>query len=143
MIFLMGMYWPGKCVLSFEPAFLFIFVMPRAITPGIKYTNMKSRITIEVDFDNENRAIIQIISTPSEDVRDSLIKAFLEKLAHTSSWLKIICIGGQCSQDPAISAISGVYHIWPIAPEELKKESDAMMIQYGPQREPLSTFPVA
>lgn len=40
---------------------------------------MKSRITIEVDFDNGNQPVIQILHYPdSMDVRDKLIKNFTE-----------------------------------------------------------------
>ncbi len=42
---------------------------------------MKSRITIEVDFANErtpNQPVLQIISRESDDVRDKLIKSFLQ-----------------------------------------------------------------
>jgi hypothetical protein len=42
---------------------------------------MKSRITIEVDFDNGNQPVIQILHYPdSTDVRDKLLKKFLEDL---------------------------------------------------------------
>lgn len=43
---------------------------------------MKSRISIEVDFENEhhpNQPVIQIISRQSDDVRDKLIQQFLQK----------------------------------------------------------------
>ena len=42
---------------------------------------MKSRITIEVDFENGNQPVIQILQYPdSTDVRDRLLKKFLEDL---------------------------------------------------------------
>jgi len=43
---------------------------------------MKSRITIEVDFETESspmQPVIQIIYQSSDDVRDKLVKSFLEK----------------------------------------------------------------
>ncbi len=49
---------------------------------------MKSRISIEVDFENGNKPVIQIIRRESDDVRDNLISSFLQSL-QTSSWLKI------------------------------------------------------
>lgn len=52
---------------------------------------MKSRITIEVDFDNANTPVIKIVHQKSEDVRDSLIGNFLQHLDHgsISRWMKI------------------------------------------------------
>lgn len=51
---------------------------------------MNSRITIEVNFEDNNQPYIQILHpVDSDDVRDKLIKQFLQKLGHTSSWLKI------------------------------------------------------
>jgi hypothetical protein len=38
---------------------------------------MKSRITIEVDFENGNKPVIQILKQNSDDVRDNLIQSFL------------------------------------------------------------------
>lgn len=51
---------------------------------------MTSRITIEVDFENGNQPVIQIISPiDSDDVRDKLIKSFLQSFQGLSSWLTI------------------------------------------------------
>jgi len=47
---------------------------------------MKSRITI--DLDAFNRPIIQVEYNPSEDVRDKLVKRFLEGFAHESVWCR-------------------------------------------------------
>ncbi len=49
---------------------------------------MKSRITIEVDFNNHNKPIIQVMSRYSDDIRDNLIQAFYQSL-QGSSWCKI------------------------------------------------------
>jgi len=52
---------------------------------------MKSRISIEVDFESEfktNQPVIQIISRQSDDVRDKLLKHFLQKF-HGSGLCKI------------------------------------------------------
>lgn len=50
---------------------------------------MTSRITIEVDFENNNEPVIQILQpVDSDDVRDKLLKHFLQSL-HGSSWLNI------------------------------------------------------
>jgi len=40
---------------------------------------MTSRISIEVDFDNNNEPVLQILQRKSDDVRDSLLSAFLQK----------------------------------------------------------------
>lgn len=45
---------------------------------------MKSRISIDVDIDNQ--PIIKIEYSPSEDVRDKLVKKFLETFGSESSW---------------------------------------------------------
>jgi hypothetical protein len=47
---------------------------------------MKSRITI--DLDAFNRPIIQVEYSPSEDVRDKLVRRFLEGFAHESLWCR-------------------------------------------------------
>lgn len=50
---------------------------------------MKSKITIELDFENGNRPYIQIYQHDSDDVRDRLLKSFLEELGDRSMWCKI------------------------------------------------------
>lgn len=56
---------------------------------------MKSRITIEVDFDNGNQPVIQILHYPdSTDVRDKLLKKFLEDLDRGSLCKLSYEIGG-------------------------------------------------
>jgi hypothetical protein len=68
---------------------------------------MKSRITIEVDFENANTPVIKIAHQKSDDVRDSLIGNFLQHLDHgsISRWMKIEYKG---------ETDSG--HIWSIVP---------------------------
>lgn len=50
---------------------------------------MKSRITIEVDFDKDNTPFIQLLRRNSPDVRDSLIAKFIEDKGHQSTWCSI------------------------------------------------------
>ena len=50
---------------------------------------MKSRITIEVNYDQNRQPMLQIIQEDSQDVRDGLVADFLQSLGHTSRWLKI------------------------------------------------------
>jgi hypothetical protein len=59
--------------------FYYIAFTVRAITPADKTYNMKSRITIEVDFDNGNVPVIIIQEKFSDDIRDKLLFSFLEK----------------------------------------------------------------
>lgn len=49
---------------------------------------MKSKITI--DLAEDNQPIIQINYIPSEDVRDKMIKRFLETFGHSSVWSRIV-----------------------------------------------------
>lgn len=71
--------------------FLCILAMPRPIKAGIKHTKMKSRITIEVDFEHGNQPVIQIVgrnSITEPDVRDSLVQTFLQNF-QGNTWAKI------------------------------------------------------
>jgi len=94
---------------------------------------MKSRITIEVDFDNQNAPVIQILSRDSTDVRDSLIKAFYQSLGG-SSWCKIEF--RQHIPDEQLVDNSGFVEgfkrifISPIPDADLKKEADIMLEQH-------------
>lgn len=90
---------------------------------------MKSRITIEVDFDNGNLPIIKVIQQQSSDVRDSLVQSFLQSLQHTSRWCRIEYKG-----EHPVSSEGGkedasyrhVYYITPIVPSDLQTEIDLM-----------------
>jgi hypothetical protein len=84
---------------------------------------MTSRITIEVDFDNNNQPYIQILHpVDSDDVRDKLIKQFLQKLGHTSSWLKIRWSERHREGEARVI-------IEPITPNQLAEESKIMIEQ--------------
>lgn len=89
---------------------------------------MQSKITIEVDFENGNEPIIQIIYRSSDDVRDKLIKSFLERLQHTSSWAKIFCDHTSLYDDT-----NNKFQRWRISAmpiSDLEKEAKIMMEQY-------------
>lgn len=87
---------------------------------------MKSRITIEVDFQNSNQPVIQILKQGSDDVRDGLISHFTQQLGG-SSWCQIKWVGHYQDKDNVdINRI----HISPIPPEDLKKHSEIMLEQY-------------
>jgi len=94
---------------------------------------MKSRITIEVDYENGNNPAIQILSKHSDDVRDNLIKAFYQKLGG-SSWCKIVF--RQDEQDPEQPErnFKRIF-ITPIPESELKHEADIMLEQHRIRKE--------
>jgi hypothetical protein len=83
---------------------------------------MKSRITIEVDFDNGQPYIKCLNYTDSDDVRDKLLSFFRQKFGGTSSWCKIEF--GQFYSDQ-----STTFFIRPIAPNQLSEESKIMSEQ--------------
>jgi len=86
---------------------------------------MKSRISIEVDFDDNNLPVIQVLSQDSDDVRDRLLKAFLQSLQHTSRWCKIIYIGEAATfEDGTVNKER--WHIKPLVPNEIEKEIKLM-----------------
>jgi hypothetical protein len=103
-------------------------VSPRAITPGIKHTNMKSRITVEVDFDNGNNPVIQIFSQSSTDVRDNLIRAFYQKLG-SSSWCKIYFKHHYFDHEQPENDFKRII-IEPIPESDLRKEAEIMLEQF-------------
>ncbi len=88
---------------------------------------MKSRITVEVDFDNGNQPVIQILKANSEDVRDKLISSFTQQLGG-SSWCQIKWVNHHQDRDGKdINTI----HITPISPEQLKDQADTMLEQFN------------
>lgn len=83
---------------------------------------MRSKITIEVDFENNNRPVLQILSRNSDDVRDRLISSFIQGLNHTSRWCTIAYMGNfEEGQEQTHR-----WHIVPIKPSELETESNLM-----------------
>lgn len=88
---------------------------------------MKSRITIEVDFDNGNAPVIQILSRNSDDVRDNLIKSFYQKLG-SSSWCKIEFRQDIVNHDDYNEGFKRIF-ISPIPQTDLKKEAEIMFEQ--------------
>lgn len=91
---------------------------------------MKSKITIEVDFENGNLPTIQILSRDSDDVRDKLIKAFLQSFQHTSRWCKMIYMGNFGTYDQinevAMPNECHKYLVVPVTPNELAEEIKLM-----------------
>lgn len=87
---------------------------------------MKSRITIEVDFENGNLPVIQILHRTSDDVRDNLIQSFLQSLQHTSRWCKIEYKG----EDRTAEEFTNRWHVIPVVPKEIPKEMALMKIVF-------------
>ena len=85
---------------------------------------MKSRITIEVDFDNDNEPVIQILhDADTEDVRDALIRNFLHKFEGISKWLKL-------EYSNRIREGQARILIRPITRSELQDEANEMLEAY-------------
>lgn len=90
---------------------------------------MKSRITIEVDFNNGNTPVIQILQTSSDDVRDKLIKSFTECL-NGSSWCQIRWVsGGNPLVDKDGHFDYSTIFITPIPPSKFKEQAEIMLEQ--------------
>lgn len=91
---------------------------------------MKSRITIEVDFNNGNTPVIQILKASSDDVRDKLIKSFTECL-NGSSWCEIRWVAGG---NPALEKDghfdTSTIFITPINSKNLKAQAEVMLEQH-------------
>jgi hypothetical protein len=75
---------------------------------------MKSRITIEVDFEDNNAPIIKILQKKSEDIRDQLLQQFLERLEHRSPICRILCWSSVETEGER----GEIWKIRPITPNE-------------------------
>lgn len=84
---------------------------------------MKSRITIEVDFENGNQPVLQILNYSSLDVRDKLLSVFIEGLGASPRWLKIEYAG---QLDAGINEKANKWLIRPIKHEQLTEEASLM-----------------
>lgn len=83
---------------------------------------MKSRITIEVDFDNNNLPFIQVVNNhQSPDVRDKLITQFRQMLGGRSRWLRVDF--PEFHQDPE----SVMMTLHPITEDQFKHEGQCML----------------
>jgi hypothetical protein len=85
---------------------------------------MKSRITIEIDFDAGNLPVIQVLNQSSDDVRDNLISSFLQSLQHTSRWCRIEYKGNRSKFAPPVDFDDPIHcwHIVPIKPKDIPDE---------------------
>lgn len=80
---------------------------------------MDSRISIKGDF-VENTPYIDVVYNPSDDSRDEMVKAFTEKLEHTSAWAHIEW------QTPTDSNGRMNFRIVPIPPHKLEHNISQM-----------------
>ncbi len=79
---------------------------------------MKSRITIEVDFDNGNQPVIVLNHQKSDDVRDKLVNSFIEKFEHQRAWCQLHYMG---ERNNGIQ-----YNIIPIEPKNFVEQGRLM-----------------
>lgn len=79
---------------------------------------MKSRITIDFDFEN-NQPVIEINYQSSDDVRDKLVNGFLERLGYDSAWFRILSNTSGGAEQCTIK-------IGAIRPCDLTKEQELM-----------------
>lgn len=84
---------------------------------------MKSRITIEVDFDNGKPYIKVAEDFSTDDVRDKLISFFRQQLGSTSSWCRVEF------HPYHDKAEQNRWIIKPITPDELKDQAVIMSEQ--------------
>lgn len=91
---------------------------------------MTSRITIEVDFDNNNQPILQIISRQSDDVRDKLIQSFLRNLRGISRWCNITCDGSYGDETDKFQR----WIISPLTPDQFLVEGEQMVFTANTQQ---------
>lgn len=88
---------------------------------------MKGRITVEIDFENGNRPVIQLLHSPdSDDVRDKLINNFLETMRQ-SHWCRFEFINGNHSFNR--------YYISAIPLQKVKEQAIEMHEQYEKNKE--------
>lgn len=88
---------------------------------------MKSRITIEVDFENSNTPIIQIYYKQSDDIRDNLIHSFLQSFCG-SSWCNVRWQTHHIDHEFPENNFQRVY-ITPIKSGELAQQAKVMAEQ--------------
>lgn len=87
---------------------------------NIKHLKMKSRITIEVDFDNGNQPVIVLNHQKSDDVRDKLLGSFIEKFEHQRARCQVHYMGE--------SADSKRFNIIAIEPKDFVEQGKLMTL---------------
>lgn len=84
---------------------------------------MKSRITIEVDFENGNEPYILIQKESSDDVRDKLLSHFTQQFGG-SSWCQIKW------RTPSNLDGADFIQITPIKAEQFERQATLMLEQH-------------
>lgn len=81
---------------------------------------MKSRITIEVDFDNGNQPVIVLNYQKSDDIRDKLVGSFIDKFAHQRAWCQVHYMGERLNGTQ--------FNIIPIQPKDFVEQGNLMKL---------------
>src|SRR5688572_28955960 len=113
---------PG-CLMAVNLQFLVnygIFALAVTVLAG---NNQKSKIMLQsksvFDLDHSNNPVITLEVKSSDDMRDKVARRFIEELAHTSQWCEILPTGETS------------WIIYPIKPEELRKQAAYMIAKAG------------
>lgn len=83
---------------------------------------MKSKLTI--DLAEDNQPIIRIEYNPSEDVRDKMVKRFLETFGGASCWARFQYIDWAYAPDNPI--LNRVAELRPLSPDQLQENGKEM-----------------
>lgn len=84
---------------------------------------MKSKITIDVDYDN--LPIIKIEHVPSDDVRDTLVQRFVHQFANSIGYAKFVFDGVTGKPEAYVSRIR------PLSRCEMKEQMDVVKAWVG------------
>lgn len=90
---------------------------------------MRSKITIEVDFDNGNDSAIYIKSEHTDDIRDKLVQDFISKFAGQSNWCRADFMTGDRVR------------IKPITAQQLHEQANLMQLMSNEYSKPTSPTP--
>lgn len=85
---------------------------------------MRSRITMEIDFSDQNKPVIQVSEVSSDDVRDKIVRSFRDTFGYTSMWCRVIFSSSVENEDK-------MYTIRPIPPQDILKEAEKMAQSYN------------
>lgn len=89
---------------------------------------MQSRVTIEIDFENNNRPVIQILFRKSDDVRDNLLQSFLQTFGGQSSWAYVKWVQHILPIENANDGFQRVF-ITPITADDFENQATVMLEQ--------------
>lgn len=95
---------------------------------------MKSRITIEIDYENGNQPVIQILRKKSDDVRDGLIQSFIQALGDSSNFCIIECVQSHYPNHVFDDDAFQRYHIRPVHYSQLEELKGSIDNLLNPQK---------